>query len=161
MSKRREGREAAIQFLYQQDIHGDHALDLSRDFWAFREAKTSVREFAENLIRGVNAHLAEVDARIVKYVENFGIERLAAVDRNIIRLAIYEMLHCMETPPVVAISEAIELAKKFGGEDSGRFVNGVLDKFKGELTRPLREAAAPRSQEPGASDQTRRLTPES
>ncbi len=145
MSKRREGREAAIQFLYQQDIHGDRATDLRKDFWAFREARNSVREFAENLINGVNAHLAEVDGRITKYTENFTIDRLATVDRNILRLAIFEMLHCMETPPVVAISEAIELAKKFGGEDSSRFVNGVLDKFKGELTRPLREAIAPRS----------------
>ena len=145
MSKRREGREATVQFLYQQDIHGDRAVDLRKDFWNFREAKASVREFAENLIAGVNAQLADVDARIVKYVENFGIERLAAVDRNILRLAIYEMFHCMETPPVVAINEAIEIARKFGGEDSSRFVNGVLDKIKGELTRPLREAAAPRS----------------
>ena len=144
MSKRREGREAAVQYLYQQDIHGDHATDLRADFWAFREAKTSVREYAENLIAGVNANLAGVDARIVKYVENFGIARLAAVDRNILRLAIYEMFHCMETPPVVAINEAIEIARKFGGEDSSRFVNGVLDKIKGELTRPLREASAPR-----------------
>ena len=144
MSKRREGREAAVQYLYQQDIHGDHTTDLRADFWAFREAKTSVREYAENLIAGVNTNLAGVDARIVKYVENFGIERLAAVDRNILRLAIYEMFHCMETPPVVAINEAIEIARKFGGEDSSRFVNGVLDKIKGELTRPLREAAVPR-----------------
>ena len=145
MSKRREGREAAIQFLYQQDIHGDHTSDLGTDFWAFRETKPSVREFAENLITGVNQQLAGVDARIVKYVENFGIERLAAVDRNILRLAIYEMFHCMETPPVVAINEAIEIARKFGGEDSSRFVNGVLDKIKGELTRPLRDAAVPRA----------------
>lgn len=144
MSKRREGREAAVQYLYQQDIHGDHVTDLRADFWRFREAKTSVREYAENLIAGVNSNLASVDRRIVKYVENFGIERLAAVDRNILRLAIYEMFHCMETPPVVAINEAIEIARKFGGEDSSRFVNGVLDKIKGELTRPLREASAPR-----------------
>ena len=144
MSKRREGREAAVQFLYQQDIHGDRATDLRKDFWAFRETKSSVREYAETLIAGVNAQLADVDARIVKYVENFGIARLAAVDRNILRLAIYEMFHCMETPPVVAINEAIEIARKFGGEDSSRFVNGVLDKIKGELTRPLREAATPR-----------------
>ncbi|MEO6786928.1 MAG: transcription antitermination factor NusB [Chthoniobacteraceae bacterium] len=144
MSKRREGREAAVQFLYQQDIHGDRAADLRTDFWNFREAKASVREYADNLIAGVNANLAGVDARIVKTVENFGIERLAAVDRNILRLAIYEMFHCMETPPVVAINEAIEIARKFGGEDSSRFVNGVLDKIKGELTRPLREAVVPR-----------------
>jgi transcription antitermination protein NusB len=140
MSKRREGREVAVQFLYQQDIHGDRAADLRKDFWAFLETKASVREYAESLIAGVNAQLANVDARIVKYVENFGIARLAAVDRNILRLAIYEMFHCMETPPVVAINEAIEIARKFGGEDSSRFVNGVLDRIKGELTRPLREA---------------------
>ena len=145
MSKRREGREAAVQYLYQQDIHGDHTTDLRADFWAFREAKPSVREYAENLIAGVNAQRADVNARIVKYVENFGIERLAAVDRNILRLAIYEMFYCLETPPVVAINEAIEIARKFGGEDSSRFVNGVLDKIKGELTRPLREASAPRT----------------
>ena len=144
MSKRRDGREVAVQFLYQQDIHGDRATDLRKDFWAFRETKTSVREYAETLIAGVNAQLADVDARIVKYVQNFGIARLAAVDRNILRLAIYEMFHCMETPPVVAINEAIEIARKFGGEDSSRFVNGVLDKIKGELTRPLREASVPR-----------------
>ena len=144
MSKRREGREAAVQYLYQQDIHGDHTTDLRPDFWAFREAKASVREYAENLIAGVNAQRTDVNARIVKYVENFGIERLAAVDRNILRLAIYEMFYCMETPPVVAINEAIEIARKFGGEDSSRFVNGVLDKIKGELTRPLREAVLPR-----------------
>ncbi len=147
MSKRREGRETAVQFLYQQDIHGDRTVDLRKDFWNFRETKTSVREYAETLIAGVNAQLAAVDARIVKYVENFGIARLAAVDRNILRLAIYEMFYCMETPPVVAINEAIEIARKFGGEDSSRFVNGVLDKIKGELTRPLREASAPK---PGA-----------
>lgn len=159
MSKRREGREAAVQFLYQQDIHGDHTTDLRADFWAFREAKTSVREYAESLIAGVNANLATVDACIVKFVANFGIERLAAVDRNILRLAIFEMFHCMETPPVVAINEAIEIARKFGGEDSSRFVNGVLDKIKGELTRPLREAAKPRSQESEVRNQN--LTPDS
>lgn len=145
MSKRREGRETAVQFLYQQDIHGDRAINLHADFWVFRETKASVREFAENLIAGVNKNLTSIDARIVKYVENFGLERLAAVDRNILRLAIHEMFHCPETPPVVAINEAIEIARKFGGEDSSRFVNGVLDRIKGELTRPLREASAPRS----------------
>jgi N utilization substance protein B len=67
------------------------------------------------------------------------------VDRSILRLAVYEMFYCLETPPVVAINEAIEAARKFGGEDSGGFVNGVLDKVKTELTRPLRDAAAPRA----------------
>jgi N utilization substance protein B len=143
MSKRREGREAAIQYLYQIEAHGDRTADLQTDFWNMREAKPAVREFANSLVTGVNAHIAEVDERISKYTINFEIGRLAAVDRNILRLAIYEMLYCMETPPVVAINEAVEIAKKFGGEDSARFVNGVLDRVKGELSRPLRAAAGP------------------
>ena len=140
MSKRREGREAAVQYLYQLEVHGDRKADLHADFWNLRDAKPAVREYANNLIAGVVAHLDEVDALIKKYLQNFELGRLAAVDRNILRLAIHEMLHCMETPPVVAINEGIEIAKKFGGEDSGRFVNGILDKVKGELTRPLRTA---------------------
>jgi transcription antitermination protein NusB len=140
MSKRREGREAAVQYLYQLEIHGDRKADLLVDFWNFRETKPAVREYANNLIAGVVAHLDEVDVLLKKYLQNFEIGRLAAVDRNVLRLAIHEMFHCMETPPVVAINEAIEIAKKFGGEDSGRFVNGILDKLKGELTRPLRTA---------------------
>ena len=148
MSKRREGREAAVQYLYQLEIHGDRAADLHADFWNFRESKPAVREFANSLIAGVNAHITEVDGRITKYALNFEIGRLAAVDRNILRLAIYEMLYCMETPPIVAINEALEIAKKFGGEDSARFVNGILDKVKSELTRPLREASRPDAMQP-------------
>jgi transcription antitermination protein NusB len=141
MSKRREGREAAVQYLYQLEIHGSQEPDLLENFWKMRESRQSVRDYANNLIAGASSHIEEVDALIKKYLLNFELGRLAAVDRNILRLAVYEMLHCMETPPVVAINEAIEIAKKFGGEDSGKFVNGILDKVKGELTRPLRTAA--------------------
>lgn len=148
MSKRREGRETAVQYLYQLEIHGDRAADLHTDFWNFLETKPSVREFATSLIAGVNAHIADVDDRIRKYALNFEIGRLAAVDRNVLRLAIYEMLYCMETPPVVAINEALEIAKKFGGEDSARFVNAILDKVRTELTRPLREASKRHAAQP-------------
>jgi transcription antitermination protein NusB len=143
MSKRREGREAAIQYLHQLDIHGDRATDLRHDFWALREASDKVRVFAEALITGVNEHLPELDDRLNRVLQNFKLDRLNVVDRNILRLAVYEMFYCLETPPIVAINEAIEAAKKFGGEDSGGFVNGVLDKIKTELTRPLRDAVAP------------------
>ena len=87
---------------------------------------------------GVLAHHAEIDARITPKLENFEFKRLAVVDRNILRLAVYEMFHTEDVPPIVCINEAVEIAKRFGSEDSGRFVNGVLDKLKGELTRPLR-----------------------
>jgi N utilization substance protein B len=145
MSKRREGREAAVQYLYQLDIHGDATADLRADFWALREGADKVRAFAEALVNGVLLHLKEVDQRISKYAQNFVIERLTVVDRNILRLAIFEMFYNLEVPPIVAINEAIEIAKRLGGQDSGKFVNGVLDKVKTELTRPLRDAVVPYS----------------
>jgi len=143
MSKRREGREAAVQYLFQQDIQVDRTTDLREQFWKLREGNKKVQEFAARLVGGVNTHLAEVDERIKKYAINFEIGRLNVVDRNILRLAIYEMLHCHDVPPIVAINEAIEIAKRFGGDESGKFVNGILDKVKLELNRPLREAGAP------------------
>ncbi len=137
MSKRREGREAAVQYLYQLDIHGDRKADLPWTSGTSARRRPAVREYANNLIAGVNAHISTKSMRCIKkYRQNFEIDRLAAVDRNILRLAIYEMLHCMETPPVVAINEAIEIAKKFGGEDSGRFVNGILDTVERRTDAP-------------------------
>jgi len=113
------------------------------DFWEFCPAKPSVREFAQPLIDGMMEHLPQIDERIARYVENYNIERISPVDRNVLRLAIYEMLFRDDIPPVVSINEAIELAKTFGGSDSGRFVNGILDRVKDDLSRPLREPAKP------------------
>ena len=149
MNKRREGRLAAVQYLYQLDIHGDPTADLRTEFWALREGSDKVRAFAEALVNGVIQHQAELDDRIRKYAQNFLLERLNVVDRNILRLAIFEMFYNLEVPPVVAINEAIELAKHLGGQDSGKFVNGILDKVKTELTRPLREAVIPYSKSKG------------
>jgi len=97
-----------------------------------------MRAFAEPLIRGVLEHREAVDEVIRKYTENWELHRIANVDRNILRLAIYEMQHREDIPPVVSINEAVEIAKKFSTQDSGRFVNGILDKVKGELLRPAR-----------------------
>jgi N utilization substance protein B len=99
------------------------------------------------------AHLPEIDERITRYCENYEFRRISAVDRNVLRLGIFEMFYRDDIPPVVSINEAIELAKEFGGPDSGRFVNGILDRVKGDLSRPLREAASQtchpeRSEEP-------------
>jgi transcription antitermination protein NusB len=102
--------------------------------------ETDVRSFAEPLIRGTLEHRAELDELIQKYVKNWGLHRIAAVDRNILRLALYEMLHRPDIPPVVSINEAVDIAKRFSTEDSGKFVNGVLDKVKGDLMRPARNA---------------------
>jgi transcription antitermination protein NusB len=140
MGKRRRAREAAIQYHFWRDLQGGVAPERFEDFWEFCPVKPSVREFAQPLIEGMVAHLPEIDERIRRYSENFDFHRISAVDRNIMRLAIYEMLFRDDIPPVVSINEAIELAKTFGGTESGRFVNGILDRVRKDLTRPAREA---------------------
>jgi len=149
MGKRREGREAAVQFLFQIDVNGEKQPGDADTFWALRSgpgkapvpAKT--RLHAEQLVLGVTSHFDEIDGWIKKYTSNYEISRLAVVDRNILRVAIYEMLHALDIPPVIIIDEAIEIAKKFGSEKSGGFVNGVLDRIQKELGRPAREPASP------------------
>ncbi len=145
MGKRREGREAAVQFLFAHELHAEHTLEEQEAFWSIHNAKTSVRTYAEKLIRGVLAHLTEIDAVIEPVVENFRIERLANVDRNILRLAVYEFLHVPEVPAPVAMNEAIEIAKNLGGNESGSFVNGVLNKIAQRLKLKV-ESRRPRAE---------------
>ena len=147
MGKRREGREAAVQFLYQFDVNRQPVDELLLSFWKLRsgpgKAETSAKTkvFTEELVKGVTSHLPEIDALISKFTANYEIHRIAVVDRNILRVGIYEMQHCTDVPPVVCINEAIEVAKKFGSEESGRFVNGILDRVRADLPRPARTAA--------------------
>ena len=163
MGKRREARERAIQFLFQHDLNPPEDMDRALDeFWetqrgaAIAEDKgrahwgqavtlppptaeeAGMRLFAEPLIRGAIQHRDAIDEQIMKHVKNWELHRIAAVDRNILRLAVYEMMHREDIPPVVSINEAVDIAKKFSTQDSGKFVNGVLDKIKGELLRPAR-----------------------
>ena len=140
MGKRREGREAAVQFLVYCDLNQGAGVASAAEFWELRPASKSIRDFAVPLVEGVLQHQGETDERISRYTENYELGRLAVVDRNILRLAIYEMLHRLDIPPVVSINEAIEIAKRFGTEESSRFVNGILDRVKLDLTRPLRTA---------------------
>ena len=141
MGKRREGREAAVQYLVYCDLNRGSAPDGDGAFWELRAAGKTTRDFAASLFTGALRHRDEVDERISRYLENYELHRLAVVDRNILRLAIYEMLHRPDIPPVVSINEAIEIAKRYGSEESSRFVNGILDRVKLDLTRPLRTAA--------------------
>jgi len=142
MGMRRDGREAVIQFLYQLDTHRpDKMEEALAAFWKQNEEPKNVRDFADGLLRGVLEKTPEIDAKIRTLADNWDFERLAVVDRNILRLAVYEMLFCPEIPPVVSINEAIEIAKKFSTAESGKFVNGLLDRVKKELLRPSRQAA--------------------
>ena len=163
MGKRREARERAVQFLFQHDLNPPENLDAAlAQFWesqrtaAIAEEKGAAnwgqpvelppptaseaesRLFADPLIRGTLDHRDAIDAIITKHAMNWELHRIAAVDRNILRLAIYEMLHREDIPPVVSINEAVDIAKKFSTQDSGKFVNGILDKVKSELMRPAR-----------------------
>ena len=139
MGKRRRAREAAIQYNFWRDLQHGETPERIDDFWEFCPVKQNVREFAEPLIEGMVSHQEEIDERIRKYCENYNLNRISAVDRNVLRLAIYEMLHRDDIPPVVSINEAIELAKTFGGPESGKFVNGILDRVRKDLDRPARE----------------------
>ena len=134
MGKRREGREAAVQFLFCADINPELTPDdIDVFFTTIRPATKGVREFAKVLATGVCKHRAEIDTTIEKHTDNYKLDRVSAVDRSILRLAIYEILFCEDIPSVVSINEAIEVAKRFGTEESGRFVNGILDNLHRQM----------------------------
>jgi len=139
--KRRLARELAIQFLYQFDLAGGSVEEAVPLFWTTQEGvNDTVRQFAEELIRGCAMHREVIDQRIAKYTEHWELPRMAAVDRNILRLAIYEMVCRNDIPPVVSINEAVDIAKKYSTPESGAFVNGILDKLRADLPRPARTA---------------------
>lgn len=152
-----------MQFLFQYDLNPPANLEEALDqFWdsqrtaALAEEKgpatwgekpelppptaeeAAVRVFADPLIRGTLEHRNDIDEQIKGHAKNWDLHRMAVVDRNVLRLAIYEMFHREDIPPVVSINEAVDIAKKFSTQDSGKFVNGILDKIKGELMRPAR-----------------------
>jgi transcription antitermination factor NusB len=130
MRRRTMAREIALKALYSADISGEDVEECARKLWeAGGGDKEDVREFADGLIAGVAANIVEIDAAIVRYAANWSLSRMASIDRNIMRLAVYELLYEPDTPPKVAINEAIEMAKKYGDKDSGKFVNGILDKI--------------------------------
>ena len=139
--RRRQNRVAALQFLYACSLNPPE--DLPGQLNLFFSEKDQDREyyaFAEELIHGVLDNLDEVDDEIRNYAENWDFERIAKMDLSILRLAIYELLKRLDIPPIVSINEAIDLSKQFSGPDSKRFINGILDKMKGQIQRPLREA---------------------
>ena len=166
MGKRREARERAVQFLFQHDLNPVQELDGALEqFWNSQRAvaiaqekgpaswgqeytlpppttdEAAMRLFADPLIHGVIEHRQELDDTIIKYAQNWDLKRMAIVDRNILRLAIYEMLFRQDIPPVVSINEAVDIAKKFSTEESGKFVNGLLDRVKMNILRPARTAS--------------------
>jgi N utilization substance protein B len=131
-SLRSKGREFAMQMLFQWDMSQQDPTKLEKKFWGGAKAAETTRAFANRLFEGAAREVSALDEMIVKHAENWRFERLAAIDRAILRLAIYE-LRATDTPPKVVLNEAVDLAKKFSSEDSGAFVNGILDAFRKSL----------------------------
>jgi N utilization substance protein B len=137
MSSRHRARERSLQILFQWDARKGPIEEAISSFYDTlyseqSESRPQPDEFVERLVRGVVENIADIDRRLAQHAENWRIERMPAVDRNVLRLAIYEMM-ALATPPPVAIDEAIELARRFSGEDSVQFINGVLDAAKREI----------------------------
>lgn len=160
MATRRHGREWALQMLVQADLNPGMDLDNTiPEFWqqqwtcrmedkrdhgekisaetsgspADQVAPLKIRTFAETLVRGVTSKIDELDAKIEDYTKNWSMHRIGSVERNVLRLAFYELLFCPDVPAPVVLNEAIDLAKYFSNADAGRFVNGILDKLNKDL----------------------------
>lgn len=129
MRKRTQARECALKILYQMDMVEGSLDQVFSFFWEAHPSPDDVREFAERLVRGTREHLSEIDQKIVQYTENWQLSRMAVVDRNILRFAVYELLFMDEIPPKVTINEAVNIAKKYSQDEAGKFVNGILDKI--------------------------------
>ena len=127
MRLRRKAREIALQVLYQLDVLRIEPREAIELFWVHFNAPAEARGFASELVEGTWAHRDEIDLLISTCSENWSLERMARVDRNILRLAVYELLYSQGIPPKVALNEAIDLGKEFGSENSGSFINGILD----------------------------------
>ncbi|MBE7496843.1 MAG: transcription antitermination factor NusB [Verrucomicrobiaceae bacterium] len=158
MGKRREGREAAVQYLFSCDMHSEAQESQLETFWTLHTAKAGTRQYAETLIKGVLQHQTAIDEHIRGCLVNFSFERLSTVDRNVLRMAVHELLHCPEVPAPVVLNEAIEVAKALSAGESGSFVNGVLDRLAKKLRpnepRHSRPAPAPnQDSEPGEAHQ--------
>ena len=119
-----------MQVLFQIDLTGGVPDDVLEQFWSRQDTESDVRVFTESLVRGVCDRKAEIDSRIVKVAENWRIERMGVVDRNVLRIAVYELTSEEGTPEAVVINESIEIAKRFGSEGSGGFINGILDSIR-------------------------------
>ena len=135
MGRRRKSREFALHVLYQLNITKQDALQVLTQFEGHFLSHGEADEFLKRLVLGVLEHFSELDQLIEKYSENWRLDRINIIDRSILRMALFELLCCEEIPPKVTINEAIDLGKRYGSEDSGSFINGILDRIQNEGVR--------------------------
>lgn len=142
MISRRKSRELALQMLFQWDIAKTTPEEVEETFWSIREENPDEYPFARQLFRAAAAEAARIDPLIVRHSEHWRLERMPVVDRNVLRLAIAEFLTDPETPKVVVINEALEIARRFSGPEAVQFVNGILDHIKIEMEQEKSEAVS-------------------
>ena len=130
MATRRDGREWALQIIFGLDLNTRDDLDAVMDYFfeVHAESDSRTRAFVDGLVRGVVEHRLTIDACIEKYAEHWKIRRMGVVDRNVLRIALYELMFCEDVPSAVILNEAIDIAKYFSSMESGKFVNGILDR---------------------------------
>ncbi len=138
MGNRRRSRELAMQALFQIEMNQDHSMEDVELFCKHFRVSKHVKPFFLRLVEGVKEFQHDIDSLIVRFSENWKLSRMSRVDRNVIRIAVYELLHCDDIPPKVSINEAIDIGKRFGTEDSGAFINGILDSVRISLEKENR-----------------------
>lgn len=138
MATRRQAREWVVQVLFGLDLNPVELDTVFRCFWLEHKADRKAREFMEKTVRGVVEHREEIDRRLKQHAENWDIHRMGIIERNVMRMALYELLQCPDIPAAVSINEAVDIAKYFSNSESGRFVNGILDRARKELGRSAR-----------------------
>ena len=141
MGKRRQSRELVIQFLYLIEMNEGEVQDQLKLFWESHPTAEDVQSFTEAILKDTFDHKEAIDARLEKYSDNWTLSRMAVIDRNLLRMAASEILYSTTVPPKVAIDEAVEIAKRFGSEDSPNFINGILDRILKELNSDISQAS--------------------
>ena len=131
MRKRTKAREYALQLLYNYDLTKEPLGDWD-SFWMNQEGEVhaEVKDFTRSLVFGTIEHLGKIDEKISGFAANWELSRMAAVDRNVLRMSAFELLYMKDIPAKVSINEAVDLAKRYSGDDAGKFVNGILDRIK-------------------------------
>ena len=142
MATRRDSREWATQILFQLNLNPTDDMErVFEMFWADREAGGAGLAFAESLVMGVRENKDVIDGTLKKYVKNWGLDRMGAVELSVLRMALFELLFIKEMPPAVIINEAVDLARYFSRRESGKFVNGVLDHVRRDMVEAAQEEA--------------------
>lgn len=133
MSQRRKAREYALQILFQYDLANGSLTEIMEEFWKDKKVNSKIVSFCSQLVNGTIDNIQEIDRRISLCSLHWKLDRMSTVDRNVLRIATYELLFLKDTPASVVINEAIEVAKKFGTENSAKFINGILDSIRRSL----------------------------